>query len=228
VSVSRRYSAAPTVTGRVYHSTRPRGFAPWRPQAKTEALLEDVRAVLEEYAEHLPITGRQLFYRLVGRFEYPKDERSYERLLNALNLGRRSGLIPFESIRDDGATCESPSAFYGLPHFWQAVRGAAAGYRRDRLEGQPRHVEVWCEAGGMVPQLARVADPFGIAVYSSGGFDSLTVKRDAAVRLGSAGRPAIILHVGDFDPSGCAIVDSLAEDVRAMMADLGNGEPVAF
>jgi hypothetical protein len=104
VSVSRRYSAAPTVTGRVYHSTRPRGFAPWRPQAKTEALLEDVRAVLEEYAEHLPITGRQLFYRLVGRFEYPKDERSYERLLNALNLGRRSGLIPFESIRDDGAT----------------------------------------------------------------------------------------------------------------------------
>jgi hypothetical protein len=31
-----------------------------------------------------------------------------------------------------------------------------------------------CEAAGMAPQLARVAEPFGIGVLSSGGFSSLT------------------------------------------------------
>jgi len=38
----------------------------------------------------------------------------------------------------------------------------------------------WCEASGMVPQLQRIADPFGIGVYSSGGFDSVTAKHQIA------------------------------------------------
>jgi hypothetical protein len=210
-----------SVSGSVYTTTRVRGLAPWSPQGKTLRLLEQIYAVLVEYGEHLPLMARQVYYRLIGNHGYPKDERSYERLLNALNRGRRAGLIPFESIRDDGATCVVPSAFDGIPDFWRAVKRAAAGYRRDRLEGQPYLVEVWCEAGGMVPQLARVADPFGVAVYSSGGFDSVTVKYDAAVRMRDAGRPTVVLHVGDFDPSGCAIVDSLDYDVRKMLEDMG-------
>ncbi len=44
--------------------TRVKGFAPWRPQKKTEALLEDVLGVLDEYREYLPLTVRQVFYRL--------------------------------------------------------------------------------------------------------------------------------------------------------------------
>jgi len=44
-------------------STRPRGFIRWAPRAATRRLLEQVRAVLEEYA-YLPLTMRQIFYRL--------------------------------------------------------------------------------------------------------------------------------------------------------------------
>jgi len=80
----------------------------------------------------------------------------------------------------------------------------------------------------MVPQLARVAEPFGVSVYSSGGFDSVTVKHDAAARMRDEGRPTVVLHVGDFDPSGCAIVDSLADDVRKMLADMGADDSVTF
>jgi hypothetical protein len=115
-----------------------------------------------------------------------------------------------------------------MADFWRSVRGWARAYRRDRLEGQPCLVEVWCEAGGMVPQLARVAEPFGVSVYSSGGFDSVTVKHDAAARMRDEGRPTVVLHVGDFDPSGCAIVDSLADDVRKMLADMGADDSVTF
>jgi hypothetical protein len=51
----------------------------------------------------------------------------------------------------------------------------------------------------MVPQIERIADPYGISVQSAGGFDSLTGKHDLALRLGEW--PAVqILHIGDYDP----------------------------
>ena len=68
--------------------TRPRGFVDWRPQATTLALLDQVRDVLDEYADYLPLTVRQVFYRLVGAYGYDKTERAYERLSEALNRAR--------------------------------------------------------------------------------------------------------------------------------------------
>ena len=47
-------------------TTRVRGLAPWCPQTKTRELLDTVRAVLAEYADYLPLTVRQIFYRLVS------------------------------------------------------------------------------------------------------------------------------------------------------------------
>lgn len=44
--------------------TRVKGFAAWRPQKKTEQLVEDIERVLVEYREYLPLTIRQVFYRL--------------------------------------------------------------------------------------------------------------------------------------------------------------------
>jgi len=51
---------------------RVRGFAPWTPQKETLALIARVNAVLREYADHLPLTVRQIFYRLVGAHGYDK------------------------------------------------------------------------------------------------------------------------------------------------------------
>lgn len=214
-----------TVTGREYRHTRPRGCAAWNPHAKTRATLEHVRDVLEEYNEHLPLTARQVFYRLVGARGYPKTENGYSALLDILSRARRAGLVPWDAIRDDGATTAAPAHFDGMTGFWAAVEYAARTFRLDRLHGQPRAVELWCEAAGMVPQLARVADPFGVVVYSSGGFDSVTVKHDAAARMAAREVPTCVLHVGDYDADGCAIVDAAASDVAAFCDDLGASRP---
>lgn len=212
-----------------YTSTRPRGLASWNPRRKTRELVRHVEAVLEEYAAHLPLTVRQVFYRLVGAYAYPKDERAYKRLCEALVRARRAGLIPFEAIRDDGTTEVWPSGFPDLAGFWRAVRRSASSYRRDRLASQPVAVELWAEAGGMVPQLARVADHYGMPVFSSGGFDSLTVKYEAALRILEDGRPRTVLSVSDLDPSGVSIFDAFAEDVAALVRDLrGDGKGLEF
>lgn len=207
--------------------SRARGLAPWRPQRKTLALLGQIDDVLEEYATHLPLTIRQLFYRLVAAFGYAKTEAGYERLAETLNRARRAGLIEFAAIRDDGTTQLSAPSFSGVAGFWEAVEQAAGDYRLDRLTGQTCALELWVEAAGMAPQLARAVDEYGIAVYSSGGFDSLTSKHGAATRIARRQRQTVVLHVGDHDPSGVALFEAAAEDVGALVRGLGGlREPV--
>jgi len=83
--------------------TRAKGFASWKPQKRTLPLLEDIEGVLEEYRDYLPLTVRQVFYRLVGK-GYSKTENFYETVQDKCNRARRSGRIPFGSIRDDGVS----------------------------------------------------------------------------------------------------------------------------
>jgi hypothetical protein len=201
--------------------TRPRGFAPWRPDPNSKLLLGLVDAVLAEYADYLPLTIRQIFYRLVGAHNYTKTERAYKKLCVTCSRARRAELIPMEHIRDDGGTVIKPNAWVSAEDFLDATRQEASALVLDRQAGQPTRLVVMCEAAGMAPQLARVADPYGITVMASGGFDSVTSKYEFAETYSDFATE--VLHIGDHDPSGTHIFSSLAEDVTAF-ADALDGD----
>jgi hypothetical protein len=199
--------------------SRPRGYAAWQPQAKTKELIDQVKGVLEEYRDYLPMTVRQVFYRLVGVYGYDKTEQAYERLAEHMNRARRAGLIDFDHIRDDGSTSYGPRYFFSLSDFWGEVGANARRYRRDRQAGQDCRIWLLCEAAGMAPMLAQSVAKYGVRVISSGGFDSLTAKHKLASSIIRHGEKAIILHVGDYDPSGVHLFNALAEDVTAMVGE---------
>ena len=67
--------------------------------------------MLAEYAEQLPLTLRQIFYRMVGAYGYEKTEQAYERLGETLNKARRARVIGMDAIRDDGFTSAVPASF---------------------------------------------------------------------------------------------------------------------
>jgi hypothetical protein len=171
------------VSGRAYKRTRVRGFAEWSPRAASRVLVDQVLAILEEYRDYLPMTARQVFYRLVGAHDYPKDERAYDRLIELLNRARRARLIPMHAIRDDGATAAYAGGSSGPEEFKDAVRSMVEHYGRSLDQGQPRAIEVWVEAAGMVPMVARAARQYGADTFSSGGFESVTAKHTAAERI---------------------------------------------
>jgi hypothetical protein len=197
---------------------RPKGYDKgWRPQTRTLALLEQVRGVLGEYEDYLPLTVRQIFYRLVGAHGYEKTERAYARLAESLVRARRAGRIPFGAIRDDGVSVADTAFYYGVEDFHNQTAARAMRYCRDRQDGQPRRVELWCEAAGMLHQLHRVAEEFSVPVFSAGGFASLTATRGIAARALKRNRPTVVLHVGDFDPSGESIFEAIAEDAAAFV-----------
>src|SRR5688572_4606243 len=191
---------------------RPRGFLPdWRPQARTAAVIEHVREVLAEYHTHLPLTIRQIFYRLVAMHGFEKTERGYKQLCEILNRARRAQLVPFEHIRDDGFHRSERLGWPDIEAAKRAIVNTADRFRLDRQTGQPRRLALWCEASGMMPQLARVAEAYSVPVFSSGGFDSLTIKFNIAEEFSSWKRVKV-LHIGDHDPSGIHVFHSLAED----------------
>jgi hypothetical protein len=201
--------------------TRVRGFAPWAPRGTTLELLEQVRGVLDEYEDYLPLTIRQIFYRLVGAHNYEKTEHAYARLCEHLNRARRARIIPMASIRDDGGVISAPDSSDSVEQFMRTIRAMAADFTLDRSAGQKTRLVVDCEAVGMVPQLERVAHPLGVTVISSGGFDSTTERHRFAAGLADHGRATEVLDIGDHDASGAHKFLAMMEDIQAFTRELG-------
>jgi hypothetical protein len=203
--------------------TRPRGFAAWSPRQKSADLLDQVRAVLDEYAAHLPLIIRQIFYRLVATRSYEKTEQASDRLGEMLNRARRANRIPFEAIRDDGITWNEPrNTWANTDDYLDAVRRQAESFRLDRQDGQPVRIGISVESRGLIPQVEAVAFEFGVPVFSlgRGGFDSSSGRFRAGEEFQHWPR-ALILHVGDFDPSGESMLDVLRDDIPRLAAGRG-------
>lgn len=205
------------------------GYTPYKPSDDTRYWLECTREILSEYQAELPLTVRQIFYRLVASYGYDKTEKAYSRLASILTRARRATVlrtgdcpkIPFTAIRDDKLRSQQGYFYEDAEDFARGVREAADSYRLDRQEGQPRRLEMWCEAQGMMPVLTGIAQPYSIRTSSSGGYDSITTKHNLAVRVANLwndeGQPTLVLHVGDFDGSGEDMYLNLEEDVGTMV-----------
>jgi hypothetical protein len=211
--------------------TRPKGYAAYRPQKKTARILMQVKDVLKEYEDYLPLTARQIFYRLVGTYGYPKTEAAYRNLCEYLNRARRAKQIDFEHIRDDGISVIDHAHYADENAFYKHIHDEGKAYKRDKLTRQKVNIRVYCEAAGMMPQLERVCEPYSIPVYSCSGFDSLSAKYKLKEfcwrQYVHKGRPTVILHLGDHDPSGESIFnDGLVQDIHAFLAeDVSHKDP---
>jgi hypothetical protein len=208
--------------GREKTHKRPKGYAPWRPQKKTTRLLFQVKQILAEYRDHLPLTARQIFYRMVAAYDYPKTENAAGSLNEYLVRARRAEMIDFDHIRDDGIAVMAHAHYADENAFYKHIHDEGSAYKRDKLARQKMDVRVYCEAAGMMPQLEKVCEPYSIPVYSCSGFDSLSAKyqlKEACWRaFAYQGRQTVILHLGDYDPSGESIFnDGLVEDVYTFL-----------
>jgi len=195
---------------------RPKGYAPWSPRKETRIVLGQVDEVLREYRAHLPLTVRQVFYRLVGAFGYPKTEKAYNNLGDKLVRARRAGMISFDAIRDDSASVLDHLHFDDEEHFYAHVHELGRNLTLNKLAGQRFEIRVYCEAAGMMPQLHDALEPYSVPVYSCSGFDSLTFKHQLARWFSETyawrGKIPVMLHLGDYDPDGESIYDVITED----------------
>jgi len=193
------------------------------------AIIDQANAIIEDYqGQGYTLTLRQLYYQFVAKALIPNTERSYKRIGSIVNNARLAGLIDWEAIEDKTRnlqavpTWESPQSI---------IRACASQYRVDRWWGQRHYVEVWVEKDALTGVVERPCRNMGVPWFACRGYVSQSEMWSAFQRIEqrvqclgsdpSDPTKAVILYLGDHDPSGL----DMTRDVQERL-DLFNGGSV--
>lgn len=203
-------------------STRAKGYLnDWTPKPETRELIGNVQGVIRA-GRFGAMSVRFIFYRLVANHGYPKTERAYKNLAEIIVKARRAGMIPFRAISDTGTETGGGGGYQSRTEFLRSLSSYGDYFGLNNQLEQPYFLEVWAEDAGSVPMLAGISRPWDLPVYGTGGFSSVTVTHEVADRVTSRWRrekrPTVILHVGDYDPSGVSIFESMCQDMGAFIS----------
>lgn len=143
------------------------------------------------------VTLRQLFYRLVAAHLIANNLSQYKLLSRYTAEARREGWFP--ALLDQGRVINTPTAFEGIA---DALLTLSDWYRLDRTSGQDHQVWVVVEKATLVEQVRVWVDDYGLPVAACRGYSSQTLCDNVTTAVYGDGRKAVLLYVGDLDPSG--------------------------
>lgn len=178
-------------------------YTPKRFGSSALRIIEQANSIIDEYvAQGFMLTLRQLFYQFVSKDLIPNKVAEYKRLGAIVNDAKLAGLIPWDAIEDrtrnvkEVSTWDSPSSI---------IEAVSRQYKTDLWESQNFYVEVWIEKDALVGVIERVCEEWRVPYFACRGYVSGSELWGASERIGtktSDGKEAIILHLGDHDPSG--------------------------
>ena len=176
--------------------------------------IELCNGIIADYqAERLTLTLRQIYYQLVGRALIPNDERSYKNLGSVISKARLAGLMDWDAIEDRG---RQPWEWPEFGSLQLAVDEAVEYFRLPRMVGQETYVELWVEKDALAGVLQPIASRYHVTMMVNRGYSSQSAMYASARRIdrctvGNGSNGAIILYLGDFDPSGEDMVRDISE-----------------
>jgi hypothetical protein len=196
---------------------------------ETLATIERADAICLEYAaQGFTLTLRQLYYQFVARGLIPNKDTEYKRLGSILNDARLAGLIDWSHMVDRTRNLQAQ------PHWTSPediISAAASGYAIDKWSRQPWHVEVWIEKDALVGVIDPVCSRNDVPYFSCRGYTSQSEVWGAAMRLvkattkGNSDRRALIIHLGDHDPSGIDMTRDVTERLALFATAHGARRP---
>lgn len=222
-------------------------FVPRRFEAKTRELIDKGNELLESEYAGMRITLRQLWYRFIGLDLIPdswadreynlahglppdtkNNQRNYKHFGSIFSDARLAGLVDWDSIEDRGRRA---TEWQDAENIKSAVKEAIERFRLPRWKGQPIYAELWCEKDALASFLEPIAYEYHCPIlinkgYSSSSalYDSARRIADGAIRFGEWAEargpvPAVVLYVGDHDPSGEDMVRDLDERLKLFLSD---------
>jgi len=164
-------------------------------------MINTVNEILEDYdSQGYKLTLRQLYYQLVAQDKIPNNIKEYSKLSQTCVIGRMNGLIDWDMIED---RVRIPYLEYYSNSPQEAIEDALRQYKRDRQEGQPKHIEIWTEKDAVSNILKRVSKEFHVRLMVNRGYSSCSAMYETYKRFSwTAQDKQIILYAGDHDPSG--------------------------
>jgi len=186
-----------------------------RTKAQVEVLDQQIVDVLEE--DH-PQSVRHVFYRMTDpRLAEPveKSDRGYRHVQHRLKELRRAGRVPYSWVSDSTRTGFHVDTFGSAADF---IRQTARWYRQDLWRDSDHYVEVWTESRSIAGTLLDTCQDLAVSLYPCGGFPSMSQAYQAADFINHAaehsGKRPVVLYVGDYDPAGVLIDQTLETELR--------------
>jgi hypothetical protein len=203
---------------------------------RQQEFLAAAQEVIESLKDYWPLSVRQVHYKLLNnppltqttkkkgeRWRYKNNLACYSKLSSLLVSARYHGDIPWEAI--DDATRESktyqhyanPAGFIG-----NEVRFFLTGYQRDRMEGQPNHIELIVEKNTLLNIVSDIAENFHIPITALRGYGGPSLWREIEERwratvanhAGPSEPKCILIIVSDHDPEGLNLADDAVRSLR--------------
>lgn len=170
---------------------------------RKRVLIDSANVIIADYHRRgFDLTLRQLYYQFVSRNLIPNTEASYKSLGDLIGDARLAGLIDWNAIVDRTRNVRG-NQHWEKPS--EVIESAANSFALDKWTDQRHYVEVWVEKDALRGIVAQVCSRLDVRYFSCRGYTSLSEMWVAAQRLRErikAGKKAIILHLGDHDPSG--------------------------
>lgn len=189
-------------------------YKPHKFGKKARLLIDTANSIIAEYQDAgYDLTLRQLYYQFVARDILPNSKREYNRLGEIINDARLAGLIDFDAIVDRTRPTYTNSHFKDPKSILAA---AAEQYRLNTRATQETYIEVWVEKEALLGVIEPVCQRLDVPYLACKGYMSLSAMRGASERIESAerdGRTAVIIHLGDHDPSGI----DMSRDIEARL-----------
>ena len=160
-----------------------------------------------------PLSVRNLFYQLTGDdgsgVTVEKTEPAYRQVMRLKKWLCRARAIPWNFFSDSSRYSYDNDGFDGLGDT-DFINRVANMYRRNYWSTTDIYPQLWVESRSLTPTLAGTARELGVSLYPSGGMASDTFVYGAAAEAVHTGREhMVVMYVGDYDPSGLQIADSL-------------------
>lgn len=186
-------------------------------------LIAHARRICAEYAEQgYDLTLRQLYYQFVARDLIRNKDSEYKRLGSVINDARLAGYLDWKYIVDRTRNVQQ-NGHWNSPA--EIVDSAVQSFMHDKWADQEYYVEVWIEKDALVGVLEACCPDEDVSFFSCRGYTSQSEMWGAAQRIGRQiknDKKAMILHLGDHDPSGIDMTRDIEERLAMFIAqDMG-------
>jgi len=195
-------------------------FKEWHPQKPTLKRLELVQEIINHYKTlGLLLTVRQIHYQLVSTNAYANTQSNYDSLTRMITNARMSGRLDWSAIVDRNRETKRSYFNDGVK---DAIRSALTCFGRDKMLYQDVYIEVMIEKMAIFEIVSRVTNKYNIMLTGDKGFCSTTVLYEIAGRMKEQtmlGKKCYVLYIGDHDPSGLTMDESIKNTLARMGAN---------
>jgi len=179
---------------------------------KTMAEIDAIKNFIEENGI---VSVRQIFYHLVARNFVKNTFSSYVNLDYLINNLRYEGIIPFNSISD-------VTNLYGKKQYIKVsncLYEALENYRSNWNDKFETYVEAWIEKEALANVIYPVTDMFGVYLNPCKGRSKVSQVYNY-IQRSRGHNDLVIVYLGDFDPTGIHISESIMEQFNKQGYDV--------